>query len=466
MNGKKANKRRDGWKNLVTGLGATKTSKKNFTRHEYSGIMSDAELESLFIDDGLSARIVKLIPDDMFREGWEYVFPKLDELSAETLAEQYASVMEEIGAQQKIKDGFNWNRLYGGAAILISALDGKTPDQPLDPKKIKTIEQLRVLERTEIEFQNIVFQTDPMQPRYGQPLLYPVKFEIYGQNSTQTMQVHYTRIIELHGDILPRRATGLSAEQRYWGVSVLQRASDRLRSLGSSLGSIDQLLSELGVGKYKVKDLANLLSSEDGKSAITRRVELMDLTRSTFRSMYFDTEEDFVRDNISFQGVPEMLHTLFMLISADTGYPMTRLFGMSPAGMNATGESDMNNYYDMVRSLQISELQPVLLRLLRIISQWKNIDEPYIKFNPLETMNDKERAELERAKADTDKVEAETYKSYIDTGVLEPYEVRFLKFGDKLDDIPVPSDMEMPSVDDVLPSKESEGNDVEQGDKE
>lgn len=466
MNGKKANKRRDGWKNLVTGLGATKTSKKNFTRHEYSGIMSDAELESLFIDDGLSARIVKLIPDDMFREGWEYVFPKLDELSAETLAEQYASVMEEIGAQQKIKDGFNWNRLYGGAAILISALDGKTPDQPLDPKKIKTIEQLRVLERTEIEFQNIVFQTDPMQPRYGQPLLYPVKFEIYGQNSTQTMQVHYTRIIELHGDILPRRATGLSAEQRYWGVSVLQRASDRLRSLGSSLGSIDQLLSELGVGKYKVKDLANLLSSEDGKSAITRRVELMDLTRSTFRSMYFDTEEDFVRDNISFQGVPEMLHTLFMLISADTGYPMTRLFGMSPAGMNATGESDMNNYYDMVRSLQISELQPVLLRLLRIISQWKNIDEPYIKFNPLETMNDKERAELERAKADTDKVEAETYKSYIDTGVLEPYEVRFLKFGDKLDDIPVPSDMEMPSVDDVPPPKESEDNDIENGDKE
>lgn len=466
MNGKKANKRRDGWKNLVTGLGATKTSKKNFTRHEYSGIMSDAELESLFIDDGLSARIVKLIPDDMFREGWEYVFPKLDELSAETLADQYASVMEEIGAQQKIKDGFNWNRLYGGAAILISALDGKTPDQPLDPKKIKTIEQLRVLERTEIEFQNIVFQTDPMQPRYGQPLLYPVKFEIYGQNSTQTMQVHYTRIIELHGDILPRRATGLSAEQRYWGVSVLQRASDRLRSLGSSLGSIDQLLSELGVGKYKVKDLANLLSSEDGKSAITRRVELMDLTRSTFRSMYFDTEEDFVRDNISFQGVPEMLHTLFMLISADTGYPMTRLFGMSPAGMNATGESDMNNYYDMVRSLQISELQPVLLRLLRIISQWKNIDEPYIKFNPLETMNDKERAELERAKADTDKVEAETYKSYIDTGVLEPYEVRFLKFGDKLDDIPVPSDMAMPSVDDVPPPKESEDNDIEQGDKE
>ena len=221
-------------------------------------------------------------------------------------------------------------------------------------------------------------------------------------------------------------------------------------------------MSELGVGKYKIKDLAQLLSSEDGAASIKRRVELMDLVKSTFRSMYLDNEEEFVRDNISFAGVPEILHILFMLISADTGYPMTRLFGMSPAGMNATGESDMNNYYDMVRSLQVSELQPVLLRLVRIISQWKGIEEPYIEFRPLETMNEKEKADLEKQKADREKVEADTYKAYIDAGVLEPYEVRFLKYGNTLDGIPVPKDLDMPPVQETPDEPpEDDGNDDE-----
>lgn len=446
----RAVRRADGWKNLITGLGNARTSKNSYTHHSLSGIMSDRELESLFYEDGLASRIVNLIPDDMFREGWNYSFPNLDDNSASAIAEQYASIMEQIGAQQKIKDAMAWKRLYGGAAILISALDGQKPDKPLIPKKIRAIERLRVIERTEIDFGNIKWQTDPTLPRYGMPEMYPVRFDIPGMNTPKTMNVHYSRIIELHGDILPRLSmTGISAESRYWGISALQRANDRLKSLGTSLGGIDQLLNEIGIGKFKVKNLALLLSSPEGEAAIKRRVELMDLTRSTFRSQYLDSDEDFVRDNISFQGLPEILHILFMLISADTGYPMTRLFGMSPAGMNATGESDMNNYYDMVRSLQASDLQPVLLRLVRIISEWKGIEEPYIEFKPLETMNEKEQAELDRQKADTEKVEADTYRTYIEAGVLEPYEVRFLKYGKSLEDIPIPESLNLPPVEEV-----------------
>jgi phage-related protein (TIGR01555 family) len=178
-----------------------------------------------------------------------------------------------------------------------------------------------------------------------------------------------------------------------------------------------------------------------------RRVEVMDLTRSAFRSQYFDTEEDFTRDVINFTGIPQILHILFMLLSADTGYPITRLFGISPAGMNATGESDMRNYYDGVRSLQNTEAYPIILRIVRIIRDWKGLEkEPYIKFLPLQTMTEKETAELEKTKADKEKVEADTYKVYVDMGVIEPYEVRHLKYGNTLDNIPVPKDLELPPV--------------------
>jgi hypothetical protein len=207
----------------------------------------------------------------------------------------------------------------------------------------------------------------------------------------------------------------------------------------------------MSVGKYKVKELAQLLSSEEGKETLQRRVELMDFTRSVFRSQYFDTEEDFTRDNVSFASVPEILYIIFMLIAADTGYPITRLFGVSPAGMNATGESDMRNYYDSVRSEQTAILQPILLRLVKIISEWLKIEEPYIEFVPLQTMNEKEQADLDRQKADTEQVKANTYKTYIDAGILEPYEARYLEFGDTLDKIPVPEDEMMPEVQTVEP---------------
>jgi phage-related protein (TIGR01555 family) len=325
--------------------------------------------------------------------------------------------------------------------------------EPLAPKKIKAFEKLKVLDRSEIDFTNIKFQNDPLLPRFGLPELYPVKFDI-GKGLEGTQQVHYTRIIELHGDTLPKDAqSSLSPEQRFWGISVLQRADERLKTLGSSLGSIDQLLDEMSVGKFKVKDLAILLSSPEGKEAIMRRVEIMDLTRSTFRSQYFDSEEDFSRESVNFTGIPEILNIIFMLISADTGYPITRLFGISPGGMNATGESDMRNYYDGVRAAQTGEELPMILRIARIIHEWKNIPEPYIKFMPLETMNEKEEADLKGKEAETEAKEAQTYKTYVDMGVLEAYEVRWLKFKNTLDDIPVPEGMELPPVE---PAQEDE----------
>jgi phage-related protein (TIGR01555 family) len=447
---------KDGWSNLITGLNSVKTAKKKHTEHTFDGLLSDAELDSMFAEDGLAARIVKLLPDDMYREGWEYEFPDIDKLKAAEFSEVYSAIFEEIAALSKMTEAAYWNRLKGGAAILISVIDGLEMSQPLNPKRIRAFEKLKVLDRSEIDFANIQWQDDWTLPRYGLPELYPVKFEV-GKNFKSIQMVHYSRIIELHGDTLPRTSqTALSQEQRFWGISVLQRAEDRMKTLGSSLGSIDQLLEEMGVGKFKFKGLAQLLSAPEGKEAIMRRVEVMDLTRSAFRSQFFDTEEDFTRDVVNFQGIPEILYIIFMLISADTGYPITRLFGVSPGGMNATGESDMRNYYDGVRSAQTKEAYPIILRIARIISQWKGIEEPYIKFLPLETMNEKQQAELDKVNADKDKIEADTYKVYVDMGVLEPYEVRHLKFGNTLDDIPVPNDYELPSVETLPENKPAE----------
>jgi phage-related protein (TIGR01555 family) len=438
----------DGWSNLISGLN-TSLAKKKKTVHKAGDMLPDDELESMYVEDGLAARIVNLLPSDMFREGWDYAFTDVEEIKVKELAEQYKEIMEIIEAPQKCMEALQWARLKGGSALYIGVVDGLSPDQPLDPKRIKSFEKLRVLDTSDIEYDKIQFQLDPARPRFTLPECYSIKYDA-SMNQQATMLVHHSRVIEFHGDRLPiRTKRNLSAERRYWGISVLQKADDHLKIIGSSIGSIDQLLHEMSVGKYKIQNLAMMLSAPDGKAAIQRRAELQDLTRSVFRSQYLDSDEEYSRDTINFTGIPDVLYLIFMLIAADTSYPITRLFGVSPAGMNATGESDMRNYYDAVRSDQGLVLQPILLRLVRIISQWKGIEEPYIEFVPLQTMNEKERADIEKIKADIDLVKATTYKTYIETGILEPYQAKFLEFGTTLDNIPVPEEDMLPPVETV-----------------
>jgi phage-related protein (TIGR01555 family) len=450
--------REDGWANLLTGLGS-RIDKTKGNVSVFDRIISDEELEATYLDDGLGTNIVNMMPEDMFREGWEYTFQDLDELKAKELSEKYNTVMEAIEAPEKLEEGTDWARLYGGAIILIGALDGGDLEKPLRPANIKTFEYLRIIDRTDISFDKIEFQFDPLKPRYGLPEYYPVSFKRSKMGLADMKRVHHSRVIEVHGERVPAGATKtLTDEQRYWGVSVLQRVYRRLEILGTSVGSIGALLNEISIGKYKFKDLASILEMPNGDRLIKKRVELMDLCKSVFRSMYFDADEDYIRETLQLGGVDDVLYIVMMLVSADTGYPITRLFGVSPAGMNATGESDMRNYYDKVRSRQQRLLKPMLLRIVQIISEWQGLSEPFIEFRPLKQMSEKEQAELEKLQADKDQVVATTYKTYIDMGAMEPYEARSLQFGDSLDKIPVPEEDALPPVETV---SEKEGGQEE-----
>jgi phage-related protein (TIGR01555 family) len=447
-------KRDDGWKNVITGL-STAADKTKKNRSVPNGIIPDPELESIYIDDGLGARIVNMLPDDMFREGWKYKFPDEEETSIEEYADIYDEVLEELKVDSKVREAFYWARLYGGAVILIGALDGQGLDAPLKPQRIRTFEYLRVIDRSDIIYSNIVFQLDPEKPRYGMPEFYPIRFK-NAAGVDETQNVHYSRIIEVHGNLIPAGASHYSEEQRFWGISVLQNVNEHLGTVGTSIKNVGHLLHEFSTGKFKFAGLAEMLSFPDGEEKVRKRVEILDLMRSVFHSIYLDSSDDFIRDSVSFAGVPEVLYNLYMLVSAGTGYPITRLFGVSPAGMNATGESDMRNYYDMVRSKQTNEAEPILLRLVRIISEWKGIPEPYIEWNPLEQLSRKELAEVEKLEADKEAVIATTYQAYINAGIMEPYEARALQFGDTLDKIPPPEDL-LPPVPQVSEEPPEDG---------
>lgn len=62
-----------------------------------------------------------------------------------------------------------------------------------------------------------------------------------------------------------------------------------------------------------------------------------------------DKDDDFSTHQYTFSGLSDVYQQFIMPdISGAAGIPVTRLFGRSPAGLNATGESDLQNYYDKI----------------------------------------------------------------------------------------------------------------------
>lgn len=422
----------DGWKNLFTGLGG-KADKKSHTKARPDGFLTDSELETIYADDGLGANIIDFLPEDMMKHGWHYEFKNQKE-GLEDLSKQYDDFFAHISAFDKLTNALKWARLYGGGVLLIGAFDGNELDKPLNIKAIKDFENLKFIPRNNIMYGTIDWQMDPTQKRYGQPEIYPLTFRV-GRDFI-VKQVHWTRVIELHGIEIPTSQSSLiPPDYRYWGLSELQRVQDKLKDVAGAFGSLSNMLHELSIGKYKFRDLADILAAPDGDKLIQKRLQSMDLMKSTFHSLIMDSDEDFIRDSASFAGVPEVMYQFFMLICSASSYPMTRLFGISPAGLNSTGDGDTYRYYDKVESEQKRKLLPILDRLTYIFSEWKRIEKPTIVFNPLEQMTEKEQAELEERKANTERMKMETYQGYINMGIMSPEIVEELEFGETLKDI-------------------------------
>src|SRR4029077_20547785 len=97
-----------------------------------------------------------------------------------------------------------------------------------------------------------------------------------------------------------------------------------------------------------------------------------------------------------------------------------------PAGLNATGESDIRWFYDRIASTQQNRVAPALMRIIEILlaSMGKDPDKinHSIYFHPLWQPTEKEVAEAHFTQAQADAI-------YLDRDVVSPEEIALSRFG-------------------------------------
>ncbi|WP_146696256.1 anti-CBASS protein Acb1 family protein, partial [Haemophilus influenzae] len=94
------------------------------------------------------------------------------------------------------------------------------------------------------------------------------------------------------------------------------------------------------------------LAIDNGLEPVIReRINLVERGRSLLNGVAVDSEDDYNILNADLGGIVDVLDEFKVAISADVNIPVAILFGQSAKGMNATGQSDFESYYDLVESI-------------------------------------------------------------------------------------------------------------------
>ncbi len=346
----------DGWENQLTGFGTTRDK----STYGYVGAfvrIPDQELANLYHSDDIAARIVNIVPDEMLREGFEV---KIGDPAAETII---AEKFDSLGANAKLADGIRWGRLYGGAALLIGADDGRDASLPLIPERAKDISYLYVIERRVLW--PATYYTQAGHPKLGLPETYFVTPVVAGGGTqTGTVIVHESRLILFGG---AKTSAFEKLTLAGWDISVLQRPYEILRQFNTGWKAVETLLTDGNQAVFKMTGLAEMMRAGQ-ETLVRRRMNVMEMFRSAMRALVIDadSQESYERHGVAFGSIPETLDKLCLRMSASAELPVTILMGQSPAGMNATGESDFRWHYDRLRAKQKTELAPPVRRLTLI----------------------------------------------------------------------------------------------------
>lgn len=414
--------RADGYKNLMNKYGTSDDVSEQY-RFESGEPVTDIELTINYEENGLFSKIIDIPADDAVSSGFKYGITDTD------MEKFINKSLEKLDFEGKAATAIKWSRLYGGALMVMLIDDGKDLEEPVDWDNIRGIDELLVFERPLVtpDYQRI-YNYKPKEghiSKFGMPEFYDVS-PIYGS----PFRVHESRCLLFRNGILPSMST--RTEYRFFGIPEYARINNALQKTVTSHGNGAKLLDKAVQAIYKMKDLAELLATDEGENKVLDRLRLIDLAKGIINSIAIDADgEDYDYKQITFSGVKDVIDSTCNMLSAVTNIPQTKLFGRSPAGENSTGESDMENYYTFVGKIQKLNLKNNMGTLIDIIliagryqGEFEQIPDYELKFKPLWNLSEKEQAEVDKVKADTEFVKAQTAQVYVDMQALDASEIR------------------------------------------
>lgn len=357
------------------------------------------DLVRWYYTDWAAKKIVDIPVQDAFR-----VEPEIKGLSEDD-KEQLIKYQEAMGGRDKLYKAAIQSRLLGGSIVMLGIKDEEdNPEKPIDFDK---------LDKGDLAFMNVVsvekisqvqYETDPFSPMYDTPRYYMIN----GQ------KVDVSRLLVFDGRPLFNSAS-MNILQNFrfnpagFGESVLIPVYDALVRFAGTQEGAYHLVNMASVLLVKCDKLMDLQASNMGERGM-RMLEKMAEQISIYRAGILSGKDvDVAQHSATFGSVPELLQTFAQVLAAGSDIPATRFLGQAPGGLNATGESDLENYYNNVASWQNTVLKPNEIKMYNILGvscfgreKWQSIKPEFdIEYKPLWNLSETEQATVDNTRAQT-----------------------------------------------------------------
>lgn len=375
----------DGLANALSGLN---TERDKAAHSYYAEPTVDAlELVNAYRGSWMARKIVDIPAMDSCRNwrGWQADQADIELIEAEE---------KRLNVRGKVLEARKKARLFGGAAVYADF--GDDASRPLDLVRVQkggirflTVFTPRQLVPGEID-------TDPMSEFFGMPK----EFTIAG-GATGQARIHPSRLTVFVGNDLPDRDIAASAFG--WGDSVLVSVMQAVKQAEGASANINSLIYEANVDVVSIEGLSEILKLQGGEDKVRGLLQMNLDAKSNLRALVLDAKNKYDRKAVSFGSLPDLMDRFDQHAAGAADIPMTRFMGMSPGGMNSTGESDLRNYYDRVSAGQTLEMGPAMMRLDEaLIRSATGVRNPAIHYewNPLWQLGEKDKADIFKTKAD------------------------------------------------------------------
>ncbi|RJX83485.1 anti-CBASS protein Acb1 family protein [Pseudomonas sp. LS-2] len=376
--------------NLVANLGTDRDKSSGTTYGP--ALMTDEELINAYRGSWLPRKIVEVPALDACRKwrNWQADKSQIEKIEAEE---------KRLGIKAKVLDAMIKARLFGGAAVFIGTGDRDLSTE-LNPDRIKAggVKYLTVMTRRNLHPTEL--EQDPQSPRYGKPKAYTLAGTSIG------MEIHPSRLMEFIGAPHPDAELAMGTEQG-WGDSVLLAVMEAVKHADATMANIASLIFEAKVDVIRIPDFMQNMQDKAYEKLILERLRLAAMAKGINGTLILDKEEEYESKSASFGTLPDILDRFLQVVSGAADIPATRMLSQSPGGLNATGDSDLRNYYDRVQALQELGISPAMsVSDECLIRSALGTRPPEIHYNwaPLWQSTAKERSDIGKTTADTIKV--------------------------------------------------------------
>ena len=325
--------------------------------------------------------------------------------------------IEERFKELKIRDRFRecaWqDGVFGRAQIYIDLKDQESDEARAKPLVVEDgggvmkgqLRGFKVIEP---------YWTTP----YSYNASFPEKPDFYVPQAWYVMgrKTHSSRLITMIGREVPDL---LKPAYNFGGISMTQLMEPYVNMWLRTRKSVNDLINIFSTTALAT-DMGATLAGGNGEDVI-RRATMFTATRDNKGLMLLNKDtEELVQVNTPLSGLDALQAQSQEHMAAPCHIPLIKLFGVTPTGLNATGEGEIQIWYDFVHAYQENLFTPAMDIVLKVVQldlygsidpnityEWVVLDEPTAK----------EKAEERKSDADRDAV-------YLDKGVLDPDEVR------------------------------------------